>query len=116
MTPMPCPNMGRTTGPPQVGDFSAETLATRQCSFVGDFFKPRHLSHPYGVKFRHQRDIFFTPPPSPRFKAGNEIISGQQVGRLASSTLAFGMPDTSERGQTKQWPTSGQIGCIIATT
>ena len=48
-----------------------------------------------------------------RFRAGGEIRSGPQVGKLATSPLPYrGAPPLQSGGQNQKWPTSGQIGYL----
>ena len=48
-----------------------------------------------------------------RFKAGDKISTGPQVGTLATSPLpSWGSPTLQSGGRNQQWPTSGQIGYI----
>ena len=48
-----------------------------------------------------------------RLRAGGKIISGPQVGKLATSPLPYrGAPPLQSRGQNQKWPTSGQIGYL----
>ena len=48
-----------------------------------------------------------------RFRAGNKIRSGPQVGKLATSPLPYrGAPPLRSGGQNQKWPTSGQIGYL----
>ena len=59
-------------------------------------------------------------PPHPcrigephRFRAGDKIRSGPQVGKLATSPLPYrGAPPLQSGGQNQKWPTSGQIGYL----
>ena len=57
-----------------------------------------------------------SPMPSggpQRFKAGDNISNGPQVGRLATSPPpSRGSSTLQSRGQNQQWPTSGHIGYI----
>ena len=47
------------------------------------------------------------------FRAGGKIISGPQVGKLATSPLPYrGAPPLQSGGQNQKWPTSGQIGYL----
>ena len=46
-----------------------------------------------------------------RFRAGGEIRSGPQVGKMATSPLPYrGSPPLQSGGQNRKWPTSGQSG------
>ena len=48
-----------------------------------------------------------------RFRAGGEIRSGPQVGKMATSPLPYrGSPPLQSRGQNQKWPTSGQSGYL----
>ena len=48
-----------------------------------------------------------------RFRAGDKIRSGPQVGKLATSPLPYrGDPPLHSVGQNQKWPTSGQIGYL----
>ena len=48
-----------------------------------------------------------------RFRAGGEIRSGPQVGKLATSPLPYrGAPPLQSGGQNQKWPTCGQIGYL----
>ena len=48
-----------------------------------------------------------------RFRAGGQIRSGPQVGKLATSPLPYrGAPPLQNGGQNQKWPTSGQIGYL----
>ena len=48
-----------------------------------------------------------------RFRAGGEIGSGSQVGKLATSPLTcWGSPPLQSGGQNQKWPTSGQMGYL----
>ena len=48
-----------------------------------------------------------------RCRAGGEIRSGPQVGKLATSPLPYrGSPPLQSGGQNQKWPTSGQIGYL----
>ena len=50
-----------------------------------------------------------------RFKAGGQIKSGPQVGKLATSPLPYrGAPPLQSGGQNQNWPTSGQIGYLTS--
>ena len=59
------------------------------------------LHHPYRIGEPH------------RFRAGNKIRSGPQVGKLATSPLPYrGSPPLQSGGQNQKWPTSGQSGYL----
>ena len=48
-----------------------------------------------------------------RFRAGGKIISGPQVGKMATSPLPYrGSPPLQSGGQNQKWPTSGQGGYL----
>ena len=48
-----------------------------------------------------------------RFRAGGEIRSGPQVGKVATSPLPYrGSPPLQSEGQNQKWPTSGQNGYL----
>ena len=48
-----------------------------------------------------------------RFRAGGEIRSGPQVGKVATSPLPYrGSPPLQSGGQNQKWPTSGQSGYL----
>ena len=48
-----------------------------------------------------------------RFRAGGQIRSGPQVGKLATSPLPYrGAPPLQSGGQNQKWPRSGQIGYL----
>ena len=48
-----------------------------------------------------------------RFRAGNKIRSGPQVGKVATSPLPYrGAPPLHSGGQNQKWPTSGQTGYL----
>ena len=48
-----------------------------------------------------------------RCRAGGKIISGPQVGKMATSPLPYrGAPPPQSGGQNQTWPTSGQIGYL----
>ena len=48
-----------------------------------------------------------------RFRAGGEIRSGPQVGKMATSPLPYrGSPPLQSGGQNQKWPTSGQSGYL----
>ena len=48
-----------------------------------------------------------------RFKAGGNISSGPQVGKVATSPLPYrGSPPLQSGGQNQKWPTSGQSGYL----
>ena len=48
-----------------------------------------------------------------RFRAGGKIISGPQVGKMATSPLPYrGSPPLQSGGQNHKWPTSGQNGYL----
>ena len=50
------------------------------------------------------------------FRAGGEITSGPQVGKVATSTLPFwGSPPLQSGGQNQKWPTCGQSGYVTPT-
>ena len=48
-----------------------------------------------------------------RYRAGSEIRSGPQVGKMATSPLPYrGSPPLQSGGQNQKWPTSGQNGYL----
>ena len=48
-----------------------------------------------------------------RFRAGDKIRSGPQVGKVATSPLPYrGSPPLQSGGQNQKWPTSGQSGYL----
>ena len=48
-----------------------------------------------------------------RFRAGDKIRSGPQVGKMATSPLPYrGSPQLQSGGQYQKWPTSGQSGYL----
>ena len=48
-----------------------------------------------------------------RFRAGDKIRSGPQVGKMATSPLPYrGSPPLQSGGQNQKWPTSGQNGYL----
>ena len=51
-----------------------------------------------------------------RFRAGGNIRSGPQVGKVATSPLPYrGSPPMQSGGQNQKWPTSGQNGYLTPT-
>ena len=63
-----------------------------------------------GAKWRRQP---CRPGDAHRFRAGGEIRSGPQVGKVATSPLpSRGSPPLQSRGGNQKWPTCGQSGYV----
>ena len=67
------------------------------------------VAHLWAKWLRHPRRL----GDPHRFRAGGEIRSGPQVGKVATSSLpSRGSPPLQSGGQNQKWPTCGQSGYV----